>query len=924
MTNLSSSLAGLSVLTGSNSFLTLGASSSLTLMDTRAVRQAKALFTTPLAIAPWQQAAPSAPIPTQVSAIRALATLIDKPGTGNGQLPADVQTAFTSYKALDRLRLLAETAAGATTSSTQRALLNATFAKGLSDLKTYLSTAPTNQLTLAFDEPARRAESVSIKSSTALSATEVAGKGVSEARDAPLAGLTGTEQFRVTLSKTTGSDSVVVNLAGTPQPPTLDSVAAAINAAIGAVPMRDTAGNVMLGVDGNPRPRWEGVAFSADKGSGSWGLMLKTNGIEQVAIDQIGARDAVMVATGVTDVASPTATRIMRFGDAAGSMNRETLGTIAAVNKLGTERAEIAAAANPKPTPLTTASKTDAVLKLQVLAPTTAAGIATDAQGFSYVVGTTNGDLGSNVSDGDNDLVLVKLDSEGRQVWQRSLGAAGSAEGAAVTIAPDGGIVVAGTVTGNFDGTSSDGDMLIAKFDANGDEKFTKLVRATGADSAAAVAVGADGSIFVGGQSAGGGGNAFVARLSATGVLQERRTIDSGGTDRVTALAIDDTGQLLALTREGAGSVLRRIDAGDLANDRSTLNLGAASDARAIAVASDGSIAVAGATIAALPGGQVNGVTGGRDGFVARIDAGMNAASVTYLGSAGDDQVDSVAFLNGDIYAGGRTTGNLNGSRQGTVDGFVSRIDAASGVVENTSQFGQSELRSEPVRVSAASGGDTALGALGLHRGALTPTDSAKLVAQTSLRPGDEFSIRVGDGAVRKFTVTADDTLTTLADRVRAITGRKATITTPRSGQGNVLRIEPMAGTSVQFIAGPAGKDALAKLGLPEARVTVPVATTAKTPAILPGGRYGLDLTEALVIDTAENAKIGLGRIKQALSMTQTGYRSLFWDDSKTARVNGGVTGASSTSRQAAQIANYQAALDRLSTNNASTGILGL
>jgi hypothetical protein len=128
----------------------------------------------------------------------------------------------------------------------------------------------------------------------------------------------------------------------------------------------------------------------------------------------------------------------------------------------------------------------------------------------------------------------------------------------------------------------------------------------------------------------------------------------------------------------------------------------------------------------------------------------------------------------------------------------------------------------------------------------------------------------------------------------------------------------------VQFIAGPAGKDALAKLGLPEARVTVPVATTAKTPAILPGGRYGLDLTEALVIDTAENAKIGLGRIKQALSMTQTGYRSLFWDDSKTARVNGGVTGASSTSRQAAQIANYQAALDRLSTNNASTGILGL
>ena len=924
MANLSGSLVGLSMLTGSNSFLTFGASSSPATMETRAVRLAKALFTTPAATAPWQQAAPSTPVSSQVSAIRAMKTLIDKPATGTDALPGDVQTAFTSYKALDRLRLLAQTATAATTSSAQRTQLNATFAKGLEDLKTYLSTAPSNQLTLAFGEPARRAESVSVKTPAGLVTTEVAGKGLSDTRDAPLAGLTGTEQLRVTLSRTTATDSVVVDLAGTPQPPTLDSVAAAINAAIAAVPARDASGNVVLGTDGTPKQRWEGVSFSADKGTGKWGLLLKTNGLEQVSIDQVGARDAVMVASGVTDVDSPTATRIMRIGDAGGAMSRSVLGTIAAVDRTATEKAEIIAADKPVTTTTTTKTEANPAPAPQILAPTTAAGIATDAQGFSYVVGTTNGDLGSNRSDGGNDLVLLKLDSEGRQVWQRSLGAAGTAEGAAVTIGPGGDIVVAGTVTGSFDGSSSDGDMLVARFNANGDEKFAKLVRSAGADSAGAVAVGADGSIFVGGQSSGGNGDAFIARLSSTGALLERRTIDSGSTDRVTALAIDNAGELLALTREGTGSVLRRLDSSNLASNLSTLSLGTSTEARALAVAADGSIAVAGATTATVAGTQVNAPSGGRDGFVARIDAGMSGSAVTYLGSAGDDQVDSVTFLNGDIYAGGRTTGSLNGNRQGTVDGFVSRIDAGSGAVENTSQFGQTGLRSEPVRVSGAAGGDTVLGALGLHRGALVAVDSAKLVAQTSLRPGDEFSIRVGDGAVRKFTVTADDTLTTLADRIRAITGKKATVSTPKSGDGNVLRIEPVAGTSVQFIAGPDGKDALTKLGLPEARVTVPVTATAKTPAVTPGGRYGLDLSEALGIATADDAKIALGRIKQALSMTQTGFRSLYWDDTKAARVNGGVTGAGSNSREAAQMANYQAALDRLSSSQASSGILGL
>ena len=43
----------------------------------------------------------------------------------------------------------------------------------------------------------------------------------------------------------------------------------------------------------------------------------------------------------------------------------------------------------------------------------------TASDGFTYVVGTTQGDLGTNRSDGSDDLFLSKVDSEGKVVWQR-------------------------------------------------------------------------------------------------------------------------------------------------------------------------------------------------------------------------------------------------------------------------------------------------------------------------------------------------------------------------------------------------------------------------------------------------------------------------------------------------------------------------
>lgn len=921
--NLSSSITGLSLLTGTNA---ASATSEPIAYESKAVRVAKAQFTLAATTPPWKEAKTSAPLSIQVSTIKAMKTVVDRAGTGSDLLPEDVQTSFIAYKALDRLRLLAEAATQKTASAAQRSSLQASFAKGLGDIQAFLATAPSDKVNLAFAQPSRSAKTVELPAPDQYA---VKGPGLVKNRSDALPGLTGSEVFTVKLEKPGASDTVTVDLSQSTQPPTVDSVAAAINAAIAAIPRRNTDGSVYLDENGNTAPRWL-AQFAVEKGTDKWGLTLKApSGIERVTLDQVGAKDALVVATGQTALDAPTATSVFRIDDPSGAATRKTMTTISAL-----DRQETAQAVLLGKTRTLTSTTTDIEGKVttkktttsDVYAPTDAAAVVTDAQGNSYVMGTTRGDLGANRSDGDDNLFLTKLDGEGKVVWQRSLGAGGSSSGAAVSIAPDGGVVVAGTVNGSFNGATADGDMVVAKFDAEGDEQFSTVVRSTGTDTARALAVGADGSVFVGGRVAGGTGDpgdAFVARIGANGTIAERRTFSGAGSETLNGLAIDGDGNVLALMSADGVAELRKLDATALSNELGQISLGAA-DARVLAVGPDGTIAVGGATSAALGGSQVNATSGGRDGFVARIDAGLSGASVTYLGSSEDDQVDSITFMGGTLYAGGRTTGAMDGARRGAVDGFIARIDPASGTIAGTSQFGASLLRTEPVRIAANVGGANALSALGFARGTVNPEASEKLTSQTALRAGDSFSLRVNGGPLRKVTIEANDTLTTLADRLRSIAGAsKATVTTPKSSDGRALRIDMKAGHSIELIAGPEGTDALAKLGLEPQRIQADPPPAAGAPRVRPGGTFGLGLSEALNLSTLDDAKVAFKKLGEAVSMSQTAYRSLYWDDGKAKMVDGvknTKTGKQSTVRENAQLANYTAALKRLNTTPTTLG----
>jgi Tfp pilus assembly protein PilZ len=154
-------------------------------------------------------------------------------------------------------------------------------------------------------------------------------------------------------------------------------------------------------------------------------------------------------------------------------------------------------------------------------------GIVTDGSGNIYCSGTTGGNLGEvNAGAGSGDIFVTKFSSAGELVWITQLGQTtkiagviganvGSDYANGLAIGSDGSLYVAGTVYGQL-GESNGGssDAFVAQFSSDGTLGWVSQLGATrqntdildanaGGDSFKAVAVGASGAIYCGGNTDG-------------------------------------------------------------------------------------------------------------------------------------------------------------------------------------------------------------------------------------------------------------------------------------------------------------------------------------------------------------------------------------------------------------------------------------
>ncbi|HEY0437216.1 MAG TPA: hypothetical protein VGC92_11275, partial [Phenylobacterium sp.] len=202
--------------------------------------------------------------------------------------------------------------------------------------------------------------------------------------------------------------------------------------------------------------------------------------------------------------------------------------------------------------------------------------------------------------------------------------------------------------------------------------------------------------------------------------------------------------------------------------------------------------------------------------------------------------------------------------------------------------------------------------------------DSQQLTAQSSLRPGTQFTIKAG-GLTKTITIDVGETLDTLATKIQRGSGFEATVKVSTGLTGNrSLRITPTyTQVLLELGPGPAGKDALAGLGLPEGVINLTKITDNGTRPADGGPKiYGLGLSANLNLNDASQISHALAQVNTAMGVVRQAYRDLVdaaTPKSALQQAQAAGKGGKAPAYMNDRLANLQAGLARLSGGSGST-----
>jgi hypothetical protein len=313
-----------------------------------------------------------------------------------------------------------------------------------------------------------------------------------------------------------------------------------------------------------------------------------------------------------------------------------------------------------------------------------ATALAISSTGDVYVAGETLSTNFPNTAGGAQennrgwrDAFVARLNSSLTQILQSTyLGGSGSDSATALAIHPTTGeVYVAGeTFSTNFPNTTDGAqgskggksDAFVAKLNSN----LTSISQSTylggsGSDSATALAISSTGDVYVAGVT-------FSTNFpNTTGGVQESKS------------GIYSWDAFVAKLNSSLTQILQSTYLGGRYDDR----------AYALAISSTGDVYVAGVTFSTnfpnTTGGAQESKSGiySWDAFVARLNSNLTSISQsTYLGGRYDDRALALAIhpTTGEVYVTGwtssdnfpRTTGGAQGSRGGSLDAFVARLNS--------------------------------------------------------------------------------------------------------------------------------------------------------------------------------------------------------------------------------------------------------
>ena len=173
--------------------------------------------------------------------------------------------------------------------------------------------------------------------------------------------------------------------------------------------------------------------------------------------------------------------------------------------------------------------------------------------------------------------------------------------------------------------------------------------------------------------------------------------------------------------------------------------------------------------------------------------------------------------------------------------------------------------------------GASVLDRLGLPKGDISVDTSKQLIAQSTLRAGEQFTVGPASGPATTITIAANETLDTLAVKIQRASGSQVTATVSTIAGQSTLKIVPAYGSSVvKLSAGPDGKNALATLGLTEG-IVAKIITIKGVIKQGDGGNkiYGLGLSSTLNIDSAAQISHAKAVVGTSLGIVRRAYQDL-------------------------------------------------
>ncbi len=879
--------------------------------------------------------------------INPTAAKLDVPD-GSATTNQNYKDLFALYQGLTALNGLVKQSAASNVSATQMAKLQQTLQSGLQQVQSFVATRPFSGFQV-FQGAAIAAD----KSTVAVThETDVYTGGTlySGPVNTEIPAFQGPVQFTLTAAKATGPD-ITVNFDLSEMgaaPRTMQNVLAYMNGKVQSAGLITRFGEQQtLGAPQTVQVGGKTVTLSDSPNSYS----LKINGVstEQLSFSAPTSDPSVYVgqSSGITSSSvagiTPDAVQQLVKFDASGT-------PVAQTNALGQVYKHTADAG------VSSIQKT-------VAAP----------DGSIYVLANVTGTTAGQTIKGAQDVALIKYDSAGSVVFTRTLGAATSATGLALTVSADGKqVAVAGSVSGDLTGstTSSSSNSstttpppqsFVTVFNGEGEEQWTQQMGVIngagtgGGVQANAVAFGPNGMVYVAGQTDGpvlggashGNVDGFVQAYHAVskplndGSGKSQWTVTqsyvnqfgTSGADKATGIAVSGVSVYVSSVENGH-AVVRQFDqsgtTGTSLTPAATRDLGnlQGGGVAGISINTDGSVIVAGSTHnGALDAGTVTtAYASGEEAFIARLGSDLQPAAsdrLTYVGASTDLSASAVTTAGGQVYITGQiTTTPVAGTGQTSAfDGYAAAIDPTTGQVGWSQRYAGLDHEAAPSSIAVGATGASVLDDLGLPNGAVDYGASQQLVANTSLRPGDEFFVKSGvNGVATAVKIDAADTYQTLAQKIARASGFNAKVTVVPSTTGDTLNIAPNSATQqIQIIAGPSTGDVLKTLGLQEgvimqnadkmsvlAPVRPPPGSILPTSSIKNG--YSLNLPSYLDLTTTSGRAHAQTVLSIALSKVQGIYQDMVTPPPSKASTASGTVPQYLLN----QVANYRAALQRL------------